>query len=295
MGQELKKNNAETGRQISQAESELSSLTKTKEWELARAAVDTAGIVDPTPASDAISMGMSLAEGDWVGAALSGISMIPYAGDAVGKTAKAAKLTKTLARIERQMAAATKRLEHLRSKAQVFANRRKAAAAERARRAKEASEKAAKDMKCKTCPKPKAYGTQLPTTGSWKGEKGNSRWTSDDGSVSLDYKEGYPDFSTSQPPSFYSKGGGTVEIEQMGKNSDFTAARNAMRKKLNDPTWPGNRKNAPEGYTWHHKEDGVTMELVHRDVHDKGRSGAAHSGGESIVSGKDNYKQDSQF
>lgn len=65
-----------------------------------------------------------------------------------------------------------------------------------------------------------------------------------------------------------------------------------MREKLGDPTWPGNGKDAPRDFTWHHCEDGATMQLVKKEVHSKAES---HIGGESIVSGKDNYKQDTQF
>jgi hypothetical protein len=168
-----------------------------------------------------------------------------------------------------------------------------AAAAERARRAKEAGERYAEAMKCATCPKPPSkFGSQVPTTGTWQGEKGNSRWTSDsDPPVSLDYKEGYPDFKTSDPKSLYGRGDGEVEILMTGNNDiDFKEAREAMRKKLGDDTWPGpdndTRRTAPEGYTWHHTEDGTTMQLVETKVHDKALSGAAHTGGKSIVSGK---------
>ena len=37
----------------------------------------------------------------------------------------------------------------------------------------------------------------------------------------------------------------------------------------------------PPGYTWHHKEDGVTMELIPADVH----AAAKHTGGASVVGG----------
>jgi hypothetical protein len=47
--------------------------------ELIQAGVDVAGILDPTPTSDALSAAMSLAKGDYLGAALSLVSMIPYA------------------------------------------------------------------------------------------------------------------------------------------------------------------------------------------------------------------------
>lgn len=296
MGEYLNRIEQDTAASQRSAERQLADLSKSKEWQAAKMAADVGGIVDPSPSCDAVSLGMSVAEGDWVGAFLSGVSFVPYLGDAAAKPIKIARATKTIASIEKRAAALAKTIAHYKSAATRIAQRKMAAAAERARRAKEASEKAAKEMKCKSCPKPKQYGTQLPTGGKWKGEKGNSRWTSDSNPpVSLDYKEGYPDFTTSKPASIYPKGDGKVEIEMLGDKTDFLAAKKAMQEKLGDPTWPGNRQNAPEGYTWHHMEDGVTMQLVKTDVHNKATSGAAHIGGESIVSGKDNFKQDSQF
>jgi hypothetical protein len=52
---------------------------------------DITGIVDPTPISDGISGAISLGKGDFVGAGLSMVSMVPYFGDAVGKPAKIMK------------------------------------------------------------------------------------------------------------------------------------------------------------------------------------------------------------
>jgi hypothetical protein len=290
MGEYLKRIDGDTADTLKKAELELANLTKSKEWEATKTTADIAGIVDPTPVSDAISMGMSITEGDWVGAFLSGVSFIPYLGDAVAKPIKIVRATKTIAAIEKKAAALAKTISHYKSAATRIAQRKMAAAAERARRAKEATEEFAKKQKCATCPKPRQFGTQLPTTGKWKGEKGNSHWTSDDGSVSLDYKEGYPDFTTSHPTSIYQKGDGKVEIEMQGNNKDFGAAKKAMQDKLGDPNW-----TKPKDYTWHHVEDGTTMQLVKTPVHNKIESGASHIGGESIVSGKDNYKQNSQF
>ena len=296
MGQYLHRIEGDTVAQLDRAEAELAALSKSKAWEASKTAADLSGIVDPTPASDAISMGMSLAEGDWVGAFLSGVSFVPYLGDTIAKPLKFARAAKTVAAIERKAAALAKTISHYKSYAVRIAQRKMAAAAERARRAKAAAERFAESLKCKTCPKPSGrFGTQLPTTGAWKGEKGNSRWISDDGTVSLDYKEGYPDYTTSDPPSIYPKGDGKVEIEMMGNDTDFRAARDAMREKLGDPKWPGNKDNKPKGYTWHHTEDGATMQLVEIEVHNKAKSGAAHIGGESLVSGKDNLKQQTQF
>ena len=66
-----------------------------------------------------------------------------------------------------------------------------------------------------------------------------------------------------------------VEIDDMtGKTSDFTQANNEMKKI--DPNW-----KKPDDWTWHHKEDGVTMELVPREMHSK--TGIPHAGGRFIV------------
>jgi hypothetical protein len=53
-------------------------------------------VVDPSPLSDGIGMVMSLAEGDPIGAGLSALSMVPYLGDAVGKTVKGARAVRKM-------------------------------------------------------------------------------------------------------------------------------------------------------------------------------------------------------
>jgi len=296
MGQYLQRIEGDTAAQLERAEGELAALSKSKGWEATKTAADLTGIVDPTPASDAISMGMSIAEGDWVGAFLSGVSFVPYLGDTIAKPIKLARAAKTVAAIERKAAALAKTISHYKDAAIRIAQRKMAAAAERARRAMEAGKRYSESMKCEKCPKPSnRFGSHLPTKGKWKGEKGNSRWTNDDDTVSLDYKEGYPDFTTSNPPSIYPKGDGKVEIEMMGNKSDLGAAKKAMQEKLGDPNWPGIKDDKPKGYTWHHSEDGATMQLVDSDIHAKAKSGASHIGGESIVSGKDNLHNETQF
>ncbi|UPK42415.1 HNH endonuclease [Paenibacillus pabuli] len=42
----------------------------------------------------------------------------------------------------------------------------------------------------------------------------------------------------------------------------------------------------PDGYTWHHHQDGKTMVLVQKDIHRDFR----HIGGQSTVNGKNDYK-----
>ncbi|MFP3340524.1 hypothetical protein R0J91_21270, partial [Micrococcus sp. SIMBA_131] len=77
-------------------------------WDLAQAAADAAGIVDPTPISDAIGAGISIMRGDWLGAGLSLVSMIPYVGDAVGKTGKGIKLTAKIKKTKEAIEATVK-------------------------------------------------------------------------------------------------------------------------------------------------------------------------------------------
>ena len=78
--------------ELKQIEAEIA----TRERELlilaADMAIDLAGIVDPTPTSDGIAMARDLSRGDYFGAALSGISMIPWLGDAVAKPIKGVRI-----------------------------------------------------------------------------------------------------------------------------------------------------------------------------------------------------------
>lgn len=266
MGEQLKQVNKEHNAELLKAEKELRQLVKSKEWEYAKAAVDAAGVVDPTPISDGIGLVMSLAEGDIIGAELSALSMVPYLGDAVGKTAKGARAIRKLATITQAIGKTTKKLDGLKSKVRK----------EAAKRVRKARREAIGSVQ--ECAKQGRWGTQLPTTGTWqpKNSKGHGRWTSNDGKYSAEYKEGYPDFSTAKGPHGPEIFKGKVEIEMTGKNSkDFSAADKEWERIHGEPR--------PKDYTWHHSEDGTSMQLVRTDVHDKAQSGAAHAGGTSIV------------
>jgi DNA/RNA non-specific endonuclease len=65
-------------------------------------ALDLAGIVDPTPVSDGANALIALGRGNWLDAAISGASIIPYVGD----LAKAGKLPKYMKTVERAVALA---------------------------------------------------------------------------------------------------------------------------------------------------------------------------------------------
>lgn len=265
---------------IKGAESNLSKLQDALTSDLAQAAVDVAGIVDPTPISDAIGAGMSLAKGDLIGAGLSLVSMIPYAGDALAKTAKGARLAKRLAHLRKAINAATANLNKAREAAKA-----RAAASVRARRASDGAAKAAQKKVCKDCPEgtkpanPDAnrFGSRLPKDGTWSGEKGNSAWTPDPstprgkeildatGGKPIQFKDGYPDFSS------YSQK--TVSIDNMKGDYDMDFRAANMKAGF------GDTKVNPEGMTWHHHEDGKTMMLVPQKINNN----VPHTGGGSIV------------
>lgn len=272
MGEQLKQVNKEYDGLAEQAEAQLAKMVKSKEWEYAKAAVDAAGIADPTPVSDCIGAAMSLAEGDFVGAGLSLVSVVPYFGDAVAKAAKGLRATKKITALAESIAKVSKGLDQLKDK---FARRK--AAAERVRKARREAVGSVQE-----CAKKGKWGDgiQLPATGKWSppDSKGHGKWTSDDGKYSVEYREGYPDFSNAKGPAGSDIIKGKVEIDMSGnRKADDRLADEAMRK-IHGDDW-----SKPDGYTWHHNEDGTTMELVRRDVHDKAESGAAHAGGASLV------------
>lgn len=97
-----------TEKELAQANEELAS-------ELGRALVDAVGVIDPTPISDSIGAAMSLCKGDLVGAGLSLLSIVPYVGDAVGKTAKGARTVTRLNKLRKRIAGLIAKAEKLRA------------------------------------------------------------------------------------------------------------------------------------------------------------------------------------
>lgn len=254
------------------------------------AAIDAIGIVDPTPISDAIGAARSIAQGDWIGAGLSIISMIPYAGDAIGKTAKGARVAKRILAIKDKIAD-----NAMRARKAITDALKKDAAAIRAKRAAQKGEKIADSVVSGCKVGGNRFGTQSPKEGWVKGERGNGSWdpkqsgyTPDKvkqiekvtGGKPIEYKDGYPDLSEYTAKIKGADGkmvDGKVEIEMspvQDRKKDFRNADAMMREKLGQPDW-----EPPDGWTWHHKEDGTTMELLPKDLH----KNVPHSGGTSIA------------
>ena len=124
------------------------------------------------------------------------------------------------------------------------------------------------------------YANRTPKQGvikEVKNKDGSTTYTKKIGGkeVSVTYsKEGYPDFSPYAHPDHPNP----VKINMTGNNaSDFAQANKAIGLSGSKP---------PKGYTWHHMEDGKSMLLVRRDVHDCTLGGFAHTGGASIVKNK---------
>lgn len=276
-------------KQLDELQADSAKAASDLKWEMAQSAVDAAGLVDPTPISDAVGAVMSAARGDWFGAGMSLVSMLPYAGDAIGKTAKGAKLLARVAKLRKRIADNV-----LRGRQVIASALKRDAAAIRADRARRKAEKIEEAI-VNGCPVGgNRFGTQSPKNG-WKGERGHGDWDPRASGLSKDkiddiesvtggkpirFKEGNPDFSEY---TYRAKGvdghpvDATVEIELSrtgDRNADFQAAREAMAQKLGQEKF-----REPDGWTWHHKEDGTTMELVPSELH----ANVPHSGGVSVA------------
>jgi len=81
--------------------------------DLGQMGLDVAGLFDPTPISDGVNGVISLFRGDFLGAGLSAVSMVPYIGDAaklgkLGKWAETVSKAADLAKVDSAFAAAAK-------------------------------------------------------------------------------------------------------------------------------------------------------------------------------------------
>lgn len=157
-------NLADIGKKIKDTTQALAKADSELKWELAASAADVAGMVDPTPASDLIGAGLAVRKGDWLGAGMSLVSVVPYLGDAVAKPAKAVRAAKRINELRQTVAKLTAKLTDLRKaekQAQAAeATAKEAKIAERASAAKpfkqaangqKASTKGEKSKDCEDC------------------------------------------------------------------------------------------------------------------------------------------------
>ncbi|OSN02459.1 HNH endonuclease [Lonsdalea populi] len=272
-------------------------------------------------AADVASLGRSLFKGDWSGAALDVLGLIPIAGDA-------AKAGKIAAKVEKVTEALSKAKAALNTK--VFAATRKNAKKYWneliARRKKEKLDNELGKCKTEECKKlarekfendksmdpgrlpSSEKGTWVdkdgkpcpPGTGIYKPdpEKNKSLYevVQKHGKEGIPFKDGHPDFSGFPPL----KDGKTigdagkpyqVEIDMKGNGSDFSSARKAFSEKYGEKL----PKDQERLGTWHHEPDGVTMSLVDKNIHTAYKnsetgsvnSGTPHVGGDSMWRSED--------
>lgn len=280
-------NNAQVKQQLDKVQADTQAAARELQLDLAQSALDAAGLVDPTPISDAAGALLSAARGDWFGAGMSLVSMIPYAGDAIGKTAKGARLVAKMAQLKERIA------DNLVRGKQIMMNALKSDAT--TLRAKKALDKAARieDSLVNGCKVGgNRFGTHGPKEGWVSGDSGHGSWDpsttgmnkdkledieSVTGGKPISFKDGYPDFSE-YTPSYKAADGsmvpGRVEIQMDGTKKDFDTASKAMAEKLGLDEFV-----KPKDMTWHHHQDGVTMELIPTELH----KNVPHAGGASLA------------
>lgn len=252
-------------------------------------------------AADVVSLGKSLFSGDWGGALLDVVGLIPVAGDSIKAVGKGTKIASKMVEIADALKAVRTTLA--RQKKALINGRKSAAEAywkeirEKGRKKYDEAIKNCSTKKCKEQADAKASlekGPQYQYTpkggknGRWEGERGDGDWVPDEKSSlgqelqkfnkkGIPYENGFPNYDDF----IYKENGisARVEIPQRGGTKDYTPADKAMRELLGDPDW-----TRPDNYTWHHKQDGVTMELVPTELHGGGKTG--HLGG---TSGLDKY------
>lgn len=229
-------------------------------------------------AADVISLGRSISKGDGWGIAFDLIGFIPVLGDAV----KGGKVVDKALAVRRVLDQTLTGLSRVFSKTEDVA-----ADFWRARRNLDGYDKAMHSCSTAKCynAAAKFKGPQYKRTpsngGKWEPLKGrgDGKWIPDEGSelqkylASLDppktgvtYENGFPKFDDFSQAD--------VKIPMMGNlDHDFDIADDLYRKQIDDPHW-----ERPGNMTWHHKEDGTTMQLVPKTLN----SNTVHMGGAAL-------------
>lgn len=249
-----------------------------KYGELAADAALAAGGALPPPAGtavDIVSLGKSLITQDWGGALFDVIGFVPLVGDAAKATKIGNKLNDIRKALDVARTAMSRQFQRTREIALKYWDD-----LAQARRAD--YDKAIKSCTTKKCRQDAALlkGPQYANTptdgpnGNWVGDRGDSVWQPANGGPPVEYRGGFPEYGPHSS--------GNVEIPMRGNHTtDFTAADKAMRESLGDPNW-----RRPSTHTWHHNQDGVTMQLIPKSVHATGGGASTpHMGGASLYTG----------
>lgn len=278
----------ELRQELQKVQEELDAIDKELVLAIADSAVDVAGIFDPTPISDGIATIRDLSRGDWLGAGLSAISIIPYVGDALAKPLKGTRMAKRVARLR----ASAQRLMKQRARLQELLQRSRKSnrlgeggqelskgVAQHSKKVDDTASQGSKEVGAgtnknsgdgsngsnKTGDKDagdpaewnRPKGWRLPKNGKWEGTPGNSDFIPDDpGALGLaagdkiPFRQGYPDFSRWATESF----------EVAGMTGKHTDDMKLMHKKLaRDKGWlkADGEPNAHQAQKWL-REQGLT-------------------------------------
>ena len=303
----------ELRQELQKVQEELDAIDKELILTIADGAVDVAGIFDPTPISDGIATIRDLSRGDWLGAGLSAISIIPYVGDALAKPLKGTRMAKRLARLR----ASAKRLVEQRARLQELLRRSRTSnrlgdggqelsqgVAKHSKKVDDTASRGSKEAGAggnKTSgdgssgskktgdngagdqtewTKPK--GWRLPKKGKWEGTPGNSDFIPDDpGALGLasgdkiPFRQGYADFSQWATESFEVAGMTGIHTDDMKLIHQKLARDRGWLKANGEPNANQAKKWLSEqGLTPHHV-GGDGVELVPTRLHGNVR----HTGG----------------
>ena len=278
--------------------------------DLAELGLSITGIVDPTPLSDTAAAGIALKKGDLQGAMIGVVgAAVPYLGD-LAKAGRLPQLIKVfdraaeLARVDPAFLAAIRPVAQrlhatlealpldklpaaLQQPLQELKTKLSALLQHAASRLDDAGQAAAKfrqltpdmlDKQGHLLGRPNA-GPNAPRFDNWL-KAGNKVEINPDGTftyinkkgVSVHYDaKGFPDFA---PHLTHPSGVKSVEIEPMrgDHNKDYRQAN----IRAGHPEWGW---DPPEGYTWHHHQNGQTMQLVPEGIHREFK----HAGGAAAV------------
>lgn len=263
---------------------ELAQLNN-KYGELAADAALAAGGVLPPPAGtavDIVSLGRSLWKGDWGGALFDVVGLVPIVGDG----AKAAKITNRLNDLRKAVDVANTGMRRMFTKTNDAARKYWDDLIAKNRKAYEDALKHCDNTRaCREAAAAKK-GPQYNNTptsgknGEWvSGERGDGVWKPANGGPSIKYENGFPQYGDHAIAS--------ADIPMKGNTTtDFTAARNAAEEQLRAKFGDNWKNGWKQDYTWHHSENGTTMQLIPKSVHATGDGASTpHMGGASLYDG----------
>jgi A nuclease of the HNH/ENDO VII superfamily with conserved WHH len=231
-------------------------------------------------AADIASLGKSIYNLDGWGVVFDVIGFVPLLGDGIKGGRVVAKLADLGRVVDEAVAGLAKTFNKTEEAAKAFWASKKnmeayREALKRCNGTKECMDAAAlnKGQQYAQTPKSGPHGNWSPPDG-----RGDGQWTPTPGSklaeaikpqTSITYENGFPNFDQ------FSQG--SVKIPQSGNSlKDMELADDLFRKQTNQPDWARD-----SGMTWHHKEDGTTMQLVPSAINNN----SGHSGGASLFGG----------